>query len=223
MDAPKCMSELFLHRSLRGVMFEEFRSNVGVSVPKPVGRTIIQWTALGQFIISSWRVVFSIARPVAQHFEVACARHNFRQLALAAAGKESDRFSVRGIVGGEVSVGARLAVVLFLGTLVRCFVFQARRWFSPLCCDASWPTVLLLSPCFNMSGVMPQSRASVEQLSKRHQNVPLVRSDARGMGALHHSMEARGSQCRFDPPSDRARAAVGTDTTGVVSSTCSSL
>lgn len=54
-----------------------------------------------------------------------------RQLALASArgGKwhaHDDRLSVRRIVGAEVYVGARLAVVLFFASLVRCFVFKVR-------------------------------------------------------------------------------------------------
>jgi len=55
-----------------------------------------------------------------------------RKLALAAVGggKSSTdgdpRFSVRNIVGSEVSVGARLAVVLFCASFVRCVFFQVR-------------------------------------------------------------------------------------------------
>lgn len=54
-----------------------------------------------------------------------------RQLALAAVGKRKgeapdDRFLLRNIVASEVSVGARLALVLFLGTFVRCVLFQVR-------------------------------------------------------------------------------------------------
>lgn len=51
-----------------------------------------------------------------------------RRLALAAVhgGRSQERFSVRRIVGSEVSVGARLALVLFVGTFVRCVVFQVR-------------------------------------------------------------------------------------------------
>jgi Mg/Co/Ni transporter MgtE len=54
-----------------------------------------------------------------------------RQLALAAVGRRKgepldDRFSLRRIVCSEVSVGARLALVLFVGTFVRCVVFQVR-------------------------------------------------------------------------------------------------
>ncbi|CAK0815879.1 unnamed protein product [Prorocentrum cordatum] len=54
-----------------------------------------------------------------------------RQLALATVGKRKgetpdDRFSLRHIVASEVSVGARLALVLFLGTFVRCVLFQVR-------------------------------------------------------------------------------------------------
>lgn len=53
-----------------------------------------------------------------------------RRLALAAAragkGGTAERFSMRRIVGAEVSVGARLAFVLFCGTFVRCVVFQVR-------------------------------------------------------------------------------------------------
>mmetsp|Transcript_132567 Transcript_132567/g.296422 ORF Transcript_132567/g.296422 Transcript_132567/m.296422 type:complete len:315 (+) Transcript_132567:67-1011(+) len=54
-----------------------------------------------------------------------------RQLALAAAGGKNrgasePRLSLRRIVGAEVWVGARLAVVLFLASFVRCIAFQVR-------------------------------------------------------------------------------------------------
>lgn len=54
-----------------------------------------------------------------------------RQLALAAVGRkkgeiQDDRFSLRRIVTSEASVGGRLALVLFVGTFVRCVLFQVR-------------------------------------------------------------------------------------------------
>lgn len=52
-----------------------------------------------------------------------------RRLALADGGKGrivDDRFSVKRIVSQEASVGARLALVLFCASLLRCLVFQVR-------------------------------------------------------------------------------------------------
>lgn len=54
-----------------------------------------------------------------------------RQLALVFArggkgGQDDPRFSVRSIVGQEVSVGAQLAIVLFFATFLRCLVFNVR-------------------------------------------------------------------------------------------------
>jgi len=54
-----------------------------------------------------------------------------RRLALAAVGGKSStdgdpRFSVRKIVGSEVSVGAQLAAVLFIASFARCILFQVR-------------------------------------------------------------------------------------------------
>ncbi|CAE8740977.1 unnamed protein product [Polarella glacialis] len=50
-----------------------------------------------------------------------------RRLALAAARGDRQRLSVRRIVGHEVGVGLRLAVVLFLACIVRCVLFKVNR------------------------------------------------------------------------------------------------